>query len=154
GAAWSGDAGPVNRVDVSVDGGRSWSAARLGSEQSRFGWRLWEFAWTPAAERYHTILARARDASGDVQPSIQEWNPGGYIWNVVARAGVDVVKDPRPAPSPAASSTANGAPPARFRAACTVCHNEDVIQQQRLTRGQWDREINKMTGWGANVGAD
>lgn len=154
GTAWSGDAGPVTRVDVSVDGGRSWSAARLGGEQSRFGWRLWDFAWTPSAERYHTVLARARDASGDVQPLTQEWNPGGYLWNAVARAGVDVVKDPRPAASAALPSTANVAQPGRFRAACTVCHDEDVIRQQRLTRGQWDREINKMTGWGASVAPD
>jgi hypothetical protein len=26
-----------------------------------------------------------------------------------------------------------------------------MIGQQRLTRAQWDREINKMTGWGASV---
>ena len=32
-----------------------------------------------------------------------------------------------------------------------VCHDDDVIRQQRLTRAQWDREINKMTGWGAEV---
>ena len=27
------------------------------------------------------------------------------------------------------------------------------MQQQRLTGAQWDREINKMTGWGAPVKA-
>jgi hypothetical protein len=32
-----------------------------------------------------------------------------------------------------------------------VCHGDDVIGQQRLTRAQWDAEINKMTGWGAKV---
>ena len=26
-----------------------------------------------------------------------------------------------------------------------------MIQQQRLTRPQWDAEINKMVGWGAKV---
>jgi hypothetical protein len=32
-----------------------------------------------------------------------------------------------------------------------VCHDDDVIRQQRLTRAQWDRELNKMSGWGAKV---
>jgi hypothetical protein len=32
-----------------------------------------------------------------------------------------------------------------------VCHNDDVIRQQRLTRAQWNAEINKMAGWGARV---
>jgi hypothetical protein len=26
-----------------------------------------------------------------------------------------------------------------------------MMQQQHLTGAQWDREINKMTGWGAQV---
>jgi hypothetical protein len=44
--------------------------------------------------------------------------------------------------------------PASFDASCTTCHGEDVIRQQTLTRAQWDREINKMTGWGAQVKID
>jgi hypothetical protein len=31
--------------------------------------------------------------------------------------------------------------------ACTICHEEDLIRQQRLSGGQWDRELNKMAGW-------
>ena len=41
--------------------------------------------------------------------------------------------------------------PAAFKNACVACHDEDVIRQQRLTRAQWDGEINKMIGWGARV---
>ena len=43
------------------------------------------------------------------------------------------------------------AQPAAFKNACVGCHDDDVIGQQRLTRAQWDREINKMTRWGAEV---
>src|SRR5258708_18564613 len=85
GVAWSGDAGPITAVDVSIDGGRSWHAAKLGREQSQFGWRLWELAWTPQREAYYTIMARARDTAGDTQPFDQEWNPAGDGWNVVQR---------------------------------------------------------------------
>ena len=41
--------------------------------------------------------------------------------------------------------------PTELTTACTVCHDTDVIRQQRLTRAQWDLEINKMIGWGARV---
>ena len=107
GVAWSGDAGPVTAVDVSVDGGRTWKPAALRAEQrTSFGWRQWELKWTPPQEAYYTILARARDAAGNTQPLDQEWNPSGYEWNVVPRVGVDVVKElsaaskPRRRPSP------------------------------------------------------
>ncbi len=155
GAAWSGDSGPVAAVDVSLDGGRTWKPAALRADQkSRFGWRQFELAWTPSREAYYTILAKARDSAGHTQPFDQEWNPSGYLWNVVPRVGVEAVASPAAAPPPAAAP----APvplPANLRSACVVCHEDDVIRQQRLTREQWDREITKMAGWGAKVsGAD
>jgi len=147
GVAWGSD--PVTSVDVSVDGGRSWKPAALNSSQkTRYGWRQWEFAWTPPQAAYYTILARARDASGNTQPLDQEWNPSGYLWNVVPRVRVSV-GDAAPAPSPISQATPPP-PPDVFRN-CLACHNDDVIRQQRLTRAQWTAEINKMGGWGARV---
>lgn len=145
GAAWGGEKGPVTAVDVSADRGRSWRPARLTGQSSAFGWRLWEYPWTPADDGAQTLLARARDAAGDVQPLVPEWNPSGYLWNAVARVDLNT-----PAVSAAAPPEAP-APPAFFRETCVTCHEEDVIRQQRLTRAQWDRELNKMTGWGARV---
>jgi sulfite oxidase len=148
GMAWGSD--PVASVEVSVDGGRSWKPAALNSKQrTRFGWRPWEFAWTPSQAAYYSILARARDASGNTQPLDQEWNPSGYLWNVVPRVHVSV-GDPAPAPSTATSQAAPSQPPAALRN-CLVCHDDDVIRQQRLTRAQWTAEINKMAGWGARI---
>ncbi|MBV9340029.1 MAG: hypothetical protein JO159_03960 [Acidobacteria bacterium] len=34
-------------------------------------------------------------------------------------------------------------------AACTSCHDEKIIVQQRLTKALWIREIDKMIKWGA-----
>src|SRR5262245_50922398 len=82
GAAWSGDSGPVTTVDVSVDRGRTWRSATLTSKATDFGWRLWEFPWTPPGAGHYTLFARARDAGGDIQPLAQEWNPSGYLWKV------------------------------------------------------------------------
>ena len=149
GVAWSGDGGSVTAVDASLDGGRSWQPARLGSDRSRFGWRQWELAWTPQTG-YYTIMARARDSSGDTQPLAQEWNPAGYLWNVVPHVHVNVGSDASNAPVSSSAAIAPSAP-AVVKTACLVCHEEDVIRMQRLTPAQWDREVSKMTGWGARV---
>ncbi|MBF8299895.1 MAG: hypothetical protein HW394_265 [Acidobacteria bacterium] len=159
GTAWSGDAGPVDAVDVSVDGGRQWRPARLRREErTRFGWRQWEFNWTPSQDAYYTLLARARDAAGNMQPMDQEWNPSGYAWNVIPRVGVNVVRgvpgDRAQAGAPPAASVSAIAPPASLRSSCGACHDDDLIRQQRLTRAAWDREIDKMVGWGAKVTGD
>jgi sulfite oxidase len=152
GAAWSGDAGPVTGVDVSVDAGRTWTAAAMRRDQrSEFGWRLWQYQWTPRREAYYTILARARDASGDRQPIEQEWNPSGYAWNVVPRISVRVGNTRGIEGSILGPPTHQTPPPPALKASCLACHDEDVIQQQRLTQEQWNAEINKMVGWGAKV---
>jgi DMSO/TMAO reductase YedYZ molybdopterin-dependent catalytic subunit len=152
GVAWSGDAGPVTTVNVSVDGGRTWKPATMRQDQrTQFGWRQWEFNWTPSRESYYTILAQAHDAAGNTQPLDQEWNPSGYEWNVVPRVGMDVVKELSRIPQTTPPSGSIVAQPAAFKGACAVCHDDDVILQQRLTRAQWDREVNKMIGWGAKV---
>jgi mono/diheme cytochrome c family protein len=36
-----------------------------------------------------------------------------------------------------------------LRARCLTCHQADLIQQQRLGRAAWQRELDKMIRWGA-----
>jgi hypothetical protein len=152
GVAWSGDAGPVTSVQVSVDNGRNWRLANLHSNQfSEFGWRQWEFPWTPPLEgSYYTITARASDASGNTQPLAEEWNPSGYGWNVASRVGVNVGVAPPGGVMVEAYPTGSTS----FKSSCGSCHGMDVIDQQHLTAAQWDREITKMTNWGAQVKPD
>jgi hypothetical protein len=147
GVAWSGDQGPVAAVDVSIDGGRTWKPARLSGEATPFGWRLWEYPWTPEDDGQHTLLARARDSSGNIQPMVSQWNPSGYLWNAVARVELNTLESRAVPPS-------ETLPPPVFREACLTCHEDDVVRQQRLTRAQWDRVLNKMIGWGARVRPD
>lgn len=40
---------------------------------------------------------------------------------------------------------------AEEKRACGGCHGLRIIHIQRLNRGQWDREITKMVGWGTVV---
>jgi hypothetical protein len=97
-------------------------------------------------------MARAVDAGGDRQPFAQEWNPSGYLWNAVHEVGVEI--SPSGAPEEAQrreSELSKPDLPDNFKQSCLSCHEMDVIEQQRLTREQWDREIDKMVRWGAPV---
>lgn len=38
-----------------------------------------------------------------------------------------------------------------FKLRCLVCHQTDIIEQQRLGRAAWAREVEKMMRWGAIV---
>ena len=89
GYAWSGH-GPVARVEVSTDGGATWSDARLGAAISPAAWREWTLAWTP--ERgMHVLIARATDAAGEAQVLSQRRDPLGYQNNAAQPARIAAV---------------------------------------------------------------
>ena len=51
-------------------------------------------AWSgsPREPGYYTIMSRATDTAGRVQPIVSPWNPSGYLWNAIDRVGVTVEK--------------------------------------------------------------
>ena len=55
------------------------------------------------------------------------------------------------APKPAASHAASDAGAATYQRACLVCHDADIIEQQKLTPTGWTRSVEKMMRWGATV---
>jgi DMSO/TMAO reductase YedYZ molybdopterin-dependent catalytic subunit len=148
GAAWSGGA-PIRSVEVSTDSGRTWRAARLGTEQAQYAWRLFEASWTPAAPGSYVLMSRATDADGETQPVVADWNPSGYSYNACPQVRVEVGASPG-RPQPPAARPVPAFPP-KVKAACLGCHGEDIIAGQRLTRAQWERDVQKMIGWGATV---
>jgi len=83
GKAWAGRLS-VSRVEVSADGGSTWSDAQLGEPVSPYAWRTWTFPWN-ATPGTHTLCVRATDSEGNVQPLEQQWNFGGYGNNSVQR---------------------------------------------------------------------
>lgn len=56
------------------------------------------------------------------------------------------------APKPAASHlVATAGSEVIYKRACLTCHEDDLIESQRLTRAGWVREVDKMIRWGADV---
>lgn len=88
GRAWSGWA-PIERVEVSVDGGDTWHDAELDEPTGDYGWRGWSYRWD-AEPGEHELRSRATDSAGNTQPDEPEWNTGGYVNNAVQRVGVTV----------------------------------------------------------------
>ncbi|MER5807336.1 sulfite oxidase [Streptomyces sp. NPDC002033] len=87
GRAWSGR-GPVVRVEVSGDDGRTWSEAVVEARtRGALAWQAWRGRWTATPGR-HVLVARATDATGGTQPLGQAWNRGGFGNNAVQRVPV------------------------------------------------------------------
>lgn len=82
GFAWSG-AGPITRVEVSVDGGAGWDTAELTSRPEPYLWARWEYRWRASVRGPAALLSRAYDAAGNRQPAEAEWNRLGYANNAI-----------------------------------------------------------------------
>jgi hypothetical protein len=89
GRAWSGW-GPIERVELSVDGG-DWEPAALGEAPGPAAWAPWWTEWD-ATEGEHDLRVRATDATGRRQPDAPPWNVGGYANNAVQRMAVTVTE--------------------------------------------------------------
>lgn len=88
GWAWSGE-GELTGIDVSTDGGQTWTAGTFTGTWGRYSWRRWELDWDAKWGR-HTVMARASDSLGRVQPTGRAWNRLGYRWNVIHAVTIDV----------------------------------------------------------------
>jgi DMSO/TMAO reductase YedYZ molybdopterin-dependent catalytic subunit len=84
GVAFSGY-GRVMRVEISEDGAKTWSAAKLGEDHGLYSFRTWETAWTAKSPGKYNLAVRATDEKGNVQPHEPVWNPGGYLWNRIEK---------------------------------------------------------------------
>lgn len=80
GVAFSGGS-PVSAVEVSLDGGKTWRAARFfGPDMGRYAWRQFVLPVTLAAGA-HEITSRAIAADGEVQPEHRIENERAYAHN-------------------------------------------------------------------------
>jgi DMSO/TMAO reductase YedYZ molybdopterin-dependent catalytic subunit len=73
GYAWSG-AGAITQVEVSVDGGETWSAAHLEPPRERFMWVRWSYRWDARQRGRYTLMSRATDEVGRAQSHEPRYN--------------------------------------------------------------------------------
>ena len=80
----------VKGVEVSIDGGKTWHAARfIGPDLGRFAWRTFVHAADLKPGAY-TIASRATDTTGNTQPELFEENERAYGHNGWRAHAVDV----------------------------------------------------------------
>lgn len=65
---WAWGALPIERVEVSSDGGGNWREAKL-EPRHQFSWQRFTLIWRPQSRGPTTIMARAHDASAATQPA-------------------------------------------------------------------------------------
>ncbi len=73
-------AGPIARVEWSVDSGQTWGDARVLPPQVQRSWARFEFEWE-AKQGDHIVMTRATDSEGNTQPDEVPFNQKGYLFN-------------------------------------------------------------------------
>ena len=102
---------PIERVDVSVDGGVSWTPCEITYQQGRWSWALWEASIDLMSDEENvndmmlayglaggngrgklkvTVLSRATDSAGRVQDLTCPWNLRGVGYCGAGEATVDI----------------------------------------------------------------
>ncbi|THX80121.1 sulfite oxidase-like protein [Aureobasidium pullulans] len=79
----SGDGGAVVKVEVSGDGGKTWTEAEIehDADESKWSWRLWRANIEMSTGKGLKILSKATDEAGQVQPERCQWNLRGVAYN-------------------------------------------------------------------------
>lgn len=83
-----GRCGPVTRVEVSGDRGKTWVDAHLKDTElkghslnDKWSWRLWKVSLPMEMGTGRVVFSRATDAGGNVQQETSPWNLRGVAYN-------------------------------------------------------------------------
>jgi DMSO/TMAO reductase YedYZ molybdopterin-dependent catalytic subunit len=93
GYAWAGSQS-VTKVEISTDGGKHWSDANFVDPDVQYSWRRWSFEWDVQKPGEYTIMSKATNGIGEVQPLKAKWNAKGYLNNSIHTVRVHVI-DPK-----------------------------------------------------------
>ena len=70
---------PLRSIEVRVDGGQ-WRKATLDPMNTRYSWQLFTYQWSDVPAGEHTIVSRAVDANGVMQPEQSALDQKKTIW--------------------------------------------------------------------------
>ena len=94
GIAFGGDCG-VAQVQLSDDGEAdrhlAKTEAELGPDQGKYGFRRWSAEVAAPSPGTLTLKARCTNVNGEAQPAEPNWNPGGFMRNVIESVRLVVV---------------------------------------------------------------
>ena len=91
GAAWSGE-DEVVKVEISTDGGKTWTLADIVRPRHGYSWSRWEYRWQPPGPGRYTLMSKATNSQGETQPMEfpNQWDGRGYGNNMVFPVEVEV----------------------------------------------------------------
>lgn len=89
GIAFGGDAG-VAKVLWSTDGGRQWESATLEKDYGKYSFRRWHAQYVPKIRGNSVLMVKAINTDGVEQPASANWNPNGFMRNVIESITVRV----------------------------------------------------------------
>jgi DMSO/TMAO reductase YedYZ molybdopterin-dependent catalytic subunit len=89
GIAFGGDIG-VAKVLVSADAGRRWQEARLGTNHGKYSFRRWELPVRFVVAGPQSLMVRTVNAAGVTQSDHPNWNPSGFMRNVIETISLHV----------------------------------------------------------------
>ena len=91
GVAFNDGRAKITSVEVSSDGGKTWTNADIKAPMSPWAWYHFS-AKGKLASGKNVLMCRATDALGRTQPlnGLSRWNPRGYEWNGVDHVEITV----------------------------------------------------------------
>jgi hypothetical protein len=81
GIAFDGGKG-IKEVELSTDNGQTWTPAKLGKDLGKYSFREWTLP-VKLVPGIYDLRVRATNNAGDTQPTEPQWNPAGFLRNVV-----------------------------------------------------------------------
>jgi DMSO/TMAO reductase YedYZ molybdopterin-dependent catalytic subunit len=87
GIGFGGNAG-VSRIDFSADAGKTWVETELGKDEGKYSFRRWQVRFSLTNRGNHVLMVRCTNTSGETQSDHPNWNPEGFMRNVIEQTPI------------------------------------------------------------------